>query len=741
MSKTTFLGYVPSLKSKHEATIVGHKAIQSKGGSIRYTLQGEYDGRKTLPKTVSKADFESVYGFDAKEAEAVIVAGVKDGTSRQLAYIEGMTDKDGFTTEVVQAVSPTKEGIEGAIKAGYYSNHAETVVGNPSPASVEPPAPSDSPFPQEPSNENFSAEDYGWVITHKDSGLRTDSFRTKSQAEKYRDELKQNKTLRTGMKIVKANSNDEPITPNILNYLDVKEAFGFGKDEESEEPKTQEFTVVLQEGDKLELTDIAEEEQAAPDEQKEEDSPEESENEEKEADEDMVERTFFITDAWYDTYDETDEDSFEDQYGYNQSDEQPKFEDEDLTLTIDAYPQEGYGEISDSLVDALSNSTGFGVYHFSFVEIMPDGSKKVLEAVQAKVTRPVKEDETEEESEEGLSTGAKVALGVGALAAGVALFGAEEYPQEFLDEFYDFDSNPTADTQDEETLAIAYAAWKHSKENTPYEAETDYTDIYGASGSGEKEHDMIAREEEVMYEFRYDNPITTYDWTTAKETVSDEEEDYIHDAISDEIGNEPYEGDDNFEIDVEDVGSVDVDTYTDYGDKRHYGLAAEHESESDGFTYAYSKGHKDGMKDEVVYRPSIDTDREKNIYKKILRQKAETFEAGNMMVALQTGIDGGEEPYYNCPYCRNELTVLGGKGGIVAVCENESRCNGLEVPRQYLENYDEYHWYHNERNSDENMEAEGSNMKMALGILGVGIGAVALLGGDRIKKMFDRFGL
>ena len=43
--------------------------------------------------------------------------------------------------------------------------------------------------------------------------------------------------------------------------------------------------------------------------------------------------------------------------------------------------------------------------------------------------------------------------------------------------------------------------------------------------------------------------------------------------------------------------------------------------------------------------------------------------------------------------------------------------------------------------SNENMEAEGSNMKMALGILGVGVGAVALLGGDRIKKLFDRFGL
>ena len=36
-------------------------------------------------------------------------------------------------------------------------------VGSPSPADVEPPAPSEKPFPQEPSNENFSAEDYGWL--------------------------------------------------------------------------------------------------------------------------------------------------------------------------------------------------------------------------------------------------------------------------------------------------------------------------------------------------------------------------------------------------------------------------------------------------------------------------------------------------------------------------------------------------------------------------------------------------
>jgi hypothetical protein len=87
-----------------------------------------------------------------------------------------------------------------------------------------------------------------------------------------------------------------------------------------------------------------------------------------------------------------------------------------------------------------------------------------------------------------------------------------------------------------------------------------------------------------------------------------------------------------------------------------------------------------------------------------MKMKIETFEAGNMMVRLQE-VDG-EAPHYNCPYCRNELTVLGGKGGIVAVCENESRCNGLELPRQYLEDYEKYHWYVNERSSAETFEAK-----------------------------------
>ena len=710
MSKTTFLGYVPSLKSKHEATIVGHKAIESKGGSIRYTLQGEYQGRKTLPKTVSKADFESVYGFDAKEAEAVYIKGNKDHNgvkNPQAIYHQvGKEDEEGFeTTEIIPIEN--KEDASRVISREMHKDdriihnvlpkRADT-VGSPSPASVEPPAPSESPFPQEPSNENFSAEDYGWVITHKDSGLRTDSFRTKSQAEKYRDELKQNKTLRTGMKIVKANSNDEAITPNILNYLDVKEAFGFGKkdEEESEEPKTQEFTVVLQEGDKLELTDV-EEEQAAPD----------DENTEKEAE------TLEITDIDWET------------------------DDEDVDLPASVLVPSSV--VEDEIADYLSDEYGFLVRGYVL-------NAETYEAVQAKVTRPVKEDETEDDEEsEGLSTLAKVGLGVGALAVGAAIFGAEgEYPQEFLDEFYDFDSNPTADTQDEETLAIAYAAWlynKRNEENIPYEAETDYTEIYGASGSGEIDHDRIDTYEETEVHFRHDYPMTTYDWTTSfNHGLTEDEEDIVDSEVRWDIGSEPSEGEDSDSIDVDGVGTVDYTKDTDYGDKRFYGLAAEHESESDGYAYAYTKGHEDGMGDEVIYRPRIATDKGRNIYKKILKQKAET----TMTVEHK---DGSKYRYSETD------PVYGQMGDIVGHVSEIT--DEKETPYQKI--YDantvgnpspsgpsstpEPAEATGSEPSNENMEAEGSNMKMALGILGVGVGAVALLGGDRIKKLFDRFGL
>jgi len=733
MAKTTFLGYVPSLKSKHEATIVGHKAIQSKGGSIRYTLQGEYQGRKTLPKTVSKADFESVYGFDAKEAEAAIIYGDdKEGNPVGYIHVVGHEDKRGVTpTEIHTGTSGISPKEIAKALGGTYD--ADT-VGNPSPADVEPSAPSEKPFPQEPSNENFSAEERYDFITLKESGNKliitlnegadiegydeyeifedvsansrwklgeayeigglseapvifeigyegdvddddddddelpfyavgTPYYYLNYQVSDWKEKLlDEGEVIFEGIEVkealglfgkkdaemIECGNCDETFTIDegldiggidyceecydTLSAKEVKEAFGFGKKEE--EPKTQEFTVVLQEGDKLELTDV-EETEAAPDDENEEKEAETLENLEK------GKRTFKITDIRYDTYDE-------------EADVQQTQEDlglpTEMTLSIDLEGDEKPHEIYDLLTNKIENQ-GDGWLVESF--FCNDFDAETYEAVQAKVTRPVKEEK--EESDEGLSTGAKVALGVGALAAGVALFGAEE------DDY------------------------------VPYESETDYSRIYEAtSGDGYINHDRIDTQEQRMVDLRYDDPVSYYDWTSDE----DVDEDDVKEAIKEELGDEPDKGTIGATVEVKNENDmyvdVDADIDTDYGDSRTMGLAAEHESESDGYAYAYTKGHNDGINDEVIYRPSIATDREKNIYKKILRQKADTVGSPS-----PSGPSSTPEP---------------------------AEATGSEP-------------------SNENMEAEGSNMKMALGILGVGVGAVALLGGDRIKKIFEKLGL
>ena len=603
MTKTTFLGYVPSLKSKHEATIVNGRAMKSKGGSIRYLLEGEYDGRKTLPKTVSKEDFVKVYGFDAKEAESV-------------------------------------------------------VVGSPSPADVEPPAPSEKPFPQEPSNENFSAEEGGFYqleVKYKmeDGWEHYGDYDNEEDATSaYYDIYLKHPEV----KLLEVDSEgDGDVIYIQRNYdLDVKEALGlFGKKdekeeekEESDEPKTQEFTVVLQEGDKLELTDIPEEkEEEVSEENEEEQAAPDDENTEKEAESPKT-RTFVVSSVDY----ETDGEELD----------LPQ----DFTFVLDVDGIHGIGdttdmqEIADEIVDDISDETGFLVSGFYFQERMPDGTlvdldAETYEAVQAKVTRPVKEDETEdkeeESDEEGLSTGAKVALGVGALAVGAAILGAED--------------------------------------DDPYANQTDYSRIYEAtSGRGEIDHDRIDSVENRPTIMRHDNAYTDYDWESDKD-LSEDEESVLEEYIEDEVGTYPEKGERDFNIDVEDK-EVYVQTNTVYGEGRFYDFAAEHESESDGYTYAYTKGHKDGMDNEVVYRPSIETDREKTIFKKILKQKADTV--GN---PSPSGPSSTPEP---------------------------AEATGSEPS---------------------NEEFKGENRNLAIGLTAAGVGLVALLGADRIKKLFDRFNL
>lgn len=176
--------YCPSLKKKVEATIVDGKYVTSKGGSKRRVLYGEYNGKKCLPKTV-KADVFAEYGFSAEESlvgspsppsplddapEAVYIKGNKDHNgvkNPQAIYHQvGKEDEEGFeTTEIIpienkedaSRVISREMHKDGRIIHNVLPKRADT-VGNPSPASVEPPAPSETPFPQEPSNENFSAE-------------------------------------------------------------------------------------------------------------------------------------------------------------------------------------------------------------------------------------------------------------------------------------------------------------------------------------------------------------------------------------------------------------------------------------------------------------------------------------------------------------------------------------------------------------------------------------------------------
>ncbi len=548
MSKTTFKGYVPSLKLKGaEATIVEGKAIESKGGSIRYTLRGEYEGRPTLPKTVSKHDFENVYGFDAKEAEAVIITGKEAiGMGKKdvvQLHIVGEEDTMDFTPEKIVPITK------------YYKS--ETVVGSPSPADVEPPAPSEKPFPQEPTNENFSAEtNFDCIVCDSDledivKGHEEGSWIT-CQGDYAGDEnacgrfFCSNHSNREDFKCPKCGGYEDRLTGTYRDF----EAFGLfgGKDEEEEEekPKQQEFTVIMQEGDKLELTDIEEKEESG-DDTKDGNSDEDSENDEKEAESNC-----------------------------------------DCGCSI--------GECK-----------------------CPEGCKcgcgdhdAEYEAVQAKVTRPVKEEKEEvKDDEEGgvdLGTIATVgAVGLGALAVGALLTAEDESDYWAGEDAYwraeggDADStvvweliqqnlnNPDAvrlyyevmgfgdpDEYEGDDMATTVAeGFQQNSQNQDFINHLSQKLGFEAEGGGEIDHDRIDTYEEAEVHFRHDYPTTHYEWTTSKDDLTDEEEDMVDDEVRSDIGSEPEEGEDWDSIDVDGVGTVNYSKDTDYGEKRFYGLNAE----------------------------------------------------------------------------------------------------------------------------------------------------------------------
>ena len=566
------------MKARHEATIVGGKAIQSKGGSIRYMLEGEYDGRKTLPKTVSKADFESVYGFDAKEAEAVIITGKEAiGMGKKdvvKGFIKGKEDKDDFTPN--QIITFPHE-----IGTANLENHADT-VGSPSPADVQPPAPSDTPFPQEPSNENFSAE------------------------------------------------NSE-----------VKEAFGlFGKkdEEESDEPKTKEYTVVLQEGDKLELTDLPGDDP----EKNEEDKDESEEKDEKEGE------TYEAVQAKVTRIEDEKEEEDEEE-----SDEgllTPK------NLAIGAL---GVGALAlalgaeDDESDYWADEGQYtmnaeGLYESSSVsgDVDVGESKRVmgrkdydistdydgdLEIDDIDLDVPEVFEEYEDELIQAVKDDVDYSMPIEDGETGTGSYDVDVEVELPVRVTGSVDFNWTSDLEDEddhtddewaseEVSEIEYDEYLDElgsdaltlyKDNPSQLFEKAYPIDYEV-GMNDYESSLLADIQSGYTEnsmlFDEDENLTPYGEKVLKE---------MYDDLIDQMGIE-WLADRHPPSELLKRGDpiayrVGMSEYEDA-----------FESESDGYTYAYTKGHKDGMKDEIVYRPSIDTDREKTVFKKILKQKADT---------------------------------------------------------------------------------------------------------------------
>ena len=597
MSKTTFEGYVPSLKARHEATIVGGKAIQSKGGSIRYMLQGEYDGRKTLPKTVSKEDFVKVYGFDAKEAEAVYITGIQDYNGvkhdkKALYHQVGKEDEWGYEPKKIVPIENKDDASDvineemdkdDRIIHNVLPKRADT-VGNPSPASVEPPAPSESPFPQEPSNENFSA-------------------------------------------------------------------FGFGKDEEeeSEEPKTKEYTVVLQEGDKLELTDLPgddpEKNEEDKDESEEKDEKEvetyeavqakvtriedeKEEDEEEESDEGLltpknlaigalgVGALALVLGAEDESEDESDYWADEGQYTMNA---EGFYESSSVSGDVDVGESKRVmGRKDYDISTDYDGDLEIDDIDLDVPEVFEQYEDELIQAVKDDVdySMPIEDGETGTGS---YDVDVEVELPV-------RVTGNVDF--NWTSDLEDEDDHTDDEWASEEVSEIEYDEYLDElgsdalilyKDNASHLFEKAYPIDYEV-GMNDYESSLLADIQDGYTEnskmFDEDENLTPYGEKVLKE---------MYDDLIDQMGIEWL------------ADRHPASELLKRGDPTAYRVGmsefedaawmATFESESDGYTYAYTKGHKDGMSDEINYRPSIPTDKEKTVFKKILRQKAETFEA------------------------------------------------------------------------------------------------------------------
>jgi len=684
MTKATFTGYFPKLKAHREATVKSGKAINPKG-SIRYQIKGEcMDDEKglcvSLPKMVTREDFENVYGFDAKEAESAIILGDdKEGNPVGYIHVVGYEDKRGVTpTEIHTGTSGISPKEMAKALGGTYD--ADT-VGSPSPADVEPPAPSEKPFPQEPSNENFSAEIdsdielklYPDVDMWDEDGVDLDISEEKEKKiiEDFRDEMDEEVAERINDEDYELDLDEEDYEKyggadgNFIIDVDavvpeVKESFlGFGKDdeeEEPEEPKTQEFTVVLQEGDKLELTDVEETADT-----KDEDEGADEENEEKASD---------CDDHFY-------------------------------------------------------------------------------EAVQAKVTRPVKEEEKEEvkDDEEGsvdLGTIATVgAVGLGALAIGSMLAAEDEGELDYWD-----------------------------GENAEWRAE----------GEGEVDFGTQTPKRQIDAWIRHDHNWADYNWRTDGDLSEDEtytvkelvEETIVEDDDEDRDEG-PYESTFTYNDDSGKDRDVDIEWHKWRDDGRYYGRAAEGEdfqkmTPSEFVPFDQMQEELGQMWDETTapladahnydYEPSnepsnanfsAEGDGLKAFSKKIENEKKKLIKKAKRSGFYENFGDKErrklQDSIPNVDYYQRqkyEEMVKDFRNWAESIdlrdLEYQSETVGSPSPSGPSSTPEPAEATGSEP-SNEHMEADSKTKNMVIGLTLAGIGLSAYLGKDRINKWFDRFGL
>ena len=101
---------------------------------------------------------------------------------------------------------------------------------------------------------------------------------------------------------------------------------------------------------------------------------------------------------------------------------------------------------------------------------------------------------------------------------------------------------------------------------------------FGAEGEGDISHSRIDEEEDQPVILRYDNATTFYEWKIVGPVTYDEEYE-IEQTIESELGDSPERGQTDFDFTLDEDGrEVNVETNTDYGEGRFYGLAAEAES-------------------------------------------------------------------------------------------------------------------------------------------------------------------